>query len=59
MAGRILSGSSLGFTARSLRCCPWWPVQEGGGCEQGLAPQTGERLTGVRVPQPRLHAAAC
>lgn len=29
----------------------------GRGCEQGLAPQTGEQLTGVRVPQPRLHAA--
>lgn len=29
----------------------------GRGCEQGLAPQTGEPLTGVRVPQPRLHAA--
>lgn len=48
--GRILSSSSLDFTARS-DAAPGGRFR-GRGCEQGLAPQTGEQLTGVRVPQP-------
>lgn len=49
--GRILSGARA---RASLR----WDAAPGGrlggrGWEQGLAPQTGERLRDVRVPQPR------
>lgn len=47
--GRILSGSSLGFTARSLGCCPWWPVQEEG-VRAGARPADGRAAHGRLCP---------